>query len=177
MTLCAIAQGVTIWATVGASGVSIACRRWFEPTLSTIMQKKITLSDYLTEAQLRKLYGVKKLEQKKSQPIKHEELTGVAAIRAKVQWQRHKRQAGEWESRKPYLSNTNEAIARYERAAVREHLESGKEMFFIGQGQSTRKKSDIRANAIKGDRRHKGGRIVHRPFIKEKSGEPIFLSR
>ena len=136
------------------------------------MASSIRLGDYLTEAQLRTLYGVKRVEQKKSQPIKHEELTGVAAIRAKVQWQRHKRQRGEWKSRKPYLT-TEEAIRRYERAG--ERLERGEEMFRIGQGQATRKKSDIRANAIPGGRGRRGGRIVHRPTIDEgRGGEPCY---
>lgn len=139
------------------------------------MSRSITLGDYLTEAQLRKLTGCKKLEQKKGQgSIKHSELTGVAAIRAKVQWQRHKRQEGEWKSNKPYLS-CNDAIALYERK--HERLERGEEMFFIGQGQSIRKKSDIRATTIPGGRGRRGGRIVHRPAISEPSGEPIFVSR
>lgn len=136
------------------------------------MSKSIRLGDYLTEAQLRTLYGVKRVEQKKSQPIKHEELTGVAAIRAKVQWQRHKRQSGEWKSRKPYLS-TEDAIARYERAG--ERLERGEEMFFIGQGQATRKHSDIRATTIPGGRGRRGARVTRRPTIDEgRGGAPVY---
>ena len=139
--------------------------RRFDPSLPTIMSKSIRLGDYLTEAQLRTLYGVKRVEQKKSQPsIKHSDLTGVDAIRARVQWERHKKQRGEWKSRKPYLS-TEDAIARYERAG--ECLESGEQMFRIGQGQATRKRTDIRATAVKGGRPGHGGRITHRPTIED----------
>lgn len=146
--------------------------RGFDPHLPTSMSKSIRLGDYLTEAQLRTLYGVKRVEQKKSQPIKHEELTGVAAIRAKVQWQRHKRQKGEWKSRKPYLS-TEDAIARYERRG--ERLERGEEMFFIGQGQATRKKSDIRATTIPGGRGRRGAQVTRRPTIDEgRGGAPVY---
>lgn len=127
------------------------------------MASSIRLGDYLTEAQLRKLTGGKKLEQNFGQPsIKHSELTGVDAIRARVQWERHKKQRGEWKSRKPYLS-TEDAIARYERAG--ERLESGEQMFRIGQGQATRKHTDIRATAVKGGRPGHGGRISHRPEL------------
>lgn len=145
--------------------------RRFESSLPTIMSKNIKLGDYLTEAQLRKLTGGKKLEQGFGQPSnKHSELTGVAAIRAKVQWQRHKRHKGEWKSNKPYMS-VEDAIARYERRG--ERLENGEEMFFIGQGQATRKKSDTRATAVKGGRPGHGGRITHRPTIDEGKRAPV----
>jgi len=131
------------------------------------MSKKITLGDYLTEAQLRTLLGEKRVGQKRNrQPsITHRELTGVAAIRAKVQWQRHKRQRGEWVSHKPYLS-IDDAFARYEhREEHRERLESGEEMFRICQGHPIRKKTDIKATAIPGGRRgRKGARITKRPY-------------
>lgn len=133
------------------------------------MSKKITLGDYLTEAQLRKLTGGKKLEQKSVQPsIKHSELTGVAAIRAKVQWQRHKRQKGEWKSNKPYLT-TEEAMRRYERREELRHerLETGEEMFRAGQGVRFQKKSDIRATTIPGGRGRRGARITKRPTIED----------
>lgn len=136
------------------------------------MSKSIRLGDYLTEAQLRTLYGVKRVEQRKSQPIEREELTGVAAIRARVQWERHKKQKGEWKSRKPYLS-TEDAIARYERRG--ERLESGEEMFYIGQGQATRKHSDIRATTIPGGRGRRGARVTRRPTIDEgRGGAPVY---
>ena len=144
-------------------------RRRFDPSLPTIMSKKITLGDYLTEAQLRKLTGGKKLEQKSVQPsIKHDELTGVAAIRAKVQWQRHKRQKGEWKSNKPYLT-IEEAMARFERREElrHEHLETGEQMFCIGQGVRFQKKSDIRATTIPGGRGRRGARITKRPTIED----------
>jgi hypothetical protein len=128
------------------------------------MSKSVRLGDYLTEAQLRTLYGVKRVEQKKSQPA-ISELTGVDAIRARVQWERHKRQRGEWKSRKPYLS-TEDAIRRYERAG--ERLERGEEMFRIGQGQATRKKCDIRAHAISGGKPGRSkGKVSHRPTIED----------
>ena len=165
VTLCTIAYRWTIWATVGVRRPIAMRIRRFDPSLPTIMSKSIRLGDYLTEAQLRTLYGVKRVEQKKSQPsIKHSELTGVDAIRARVQWERHKRQRGEWKSRMPYLS-TEDAIARYERRG--ERLERGEEMFLIGQGQATRKHSDIRATTIPGGRGRKGARITKRPTIED----------
>ena len=138
------------------------------------MSKTIRLGDYLTEAQLRTLYGVKRVEQKKSQPIERIELTGVAAIRARVQWERHKRQKGEWKSRRPYLS-VEDALARYERRG--ERLESGEQMFRIGQGERSRKKCDIRAHAISGGRPgHDKGKVSHRPTIDEgRGGAPRYV--
>lgn len=133
------------------------------------MASSIRLGDYLTEAQLRTLFGEKTVEQRKRDAAigrkkSHSELSGVDAIRARVQWERHKRQRGEWKSRKPYLS-VEDAIARYERAG--ECLESGEQMFRIGQGQATRKHTDIRATAVKGGRPGHGGRITHRPTIED----------
>lgn len=153
--------GWSIRAIVDVSAIGYIRR--FDPSLPTTMSKKILLGDYLTEAQLRKLTGGKKLEQKKRQPS-ISELTGVDAIRARVQWERHKRQKGEWKSRKPYMS-IEDAMARFERAG--ERLERGEEMFFIGQGQAIRKRSDVRATAVKGGRPGHGGRITHRPTIED----------
>ncbi len=130
------------------------------------MNKSIRLGDYLTEAQLRTLYGVKRVEQKKSQPsIKHSELTGVDAIRARVQRQRHIRQGVERRKRPITYVSQEAAIARYERKG--ERLERGEEMFLIGQGQATRKRSDIRATTIPGGRGRKGARITKRPTIED----------
>lgn len=134
------------------------------------------LGDYLSEAQLRTLVRDYQVEQKygsmgsPAPKRRKSELSGVDAVRDRVQRQRHYRQAGI--SRKPYLSQS-EAIARYERR--RERLERGEEMFFIGQGESTRKKSDIRATAVKGGRPGHGGRISHRPTIGEDRCAPIHV--
>jgi len=171
VTLCYLALWcVTVRAIAGAR-FPIGCYRvrWFDPTHPTIMASSIRLGDYLTEAQLRTLFGEKTVEQRKRDAAigrkkSHSELSGVDAIRARVQWERHKRQRGEWKSRKPYLS-TEDAIARYERAG--ERLESGEQMFRIGQGQATRKHTDIRATAVKGGRPGHGGRITHRPTIED----------
>ena len=136
------------------------------------------LGDYLSEAQLRTLVRDYQVEQKygsmgsPAHKRRKSELLGVAGVRARVQNYRHKRQRGELPKR-AYISQ-EDAIARYERAW--ERMESCEEIFAICQGQSTRKHSDIRANAIKGGRRH-GGRVVHRPTIKEKSGVPTRVAR
>jgi hypothetical protein len=137
------------------------------------MRQVTTLGDYLTEAQLRTLVKDYQVEQKYGATMPYrentgsrtpkrrqsEELSGVDAIRKRVQRQRHERHAGI--SRKPYLSQ-QDAIARYERR--RERLESGEEMFFIGQGESTRKHSDIRATTVPGGRGRRGARITKRPY-------------
>lgn len=148
------------------------------------MKHTITLGDYLSEAQLRTLVKDYQVEQKYGAKTPYcvntgsrtprsrqsEELSGVAAVRARVQGYRHARQRGELKVR-PYVSQAD-AIARYERSGeARARLESREQMFAIGQGQATRKKSDIRANAIAGGRR--GGRIVHRPTIDEGKSAPI----
>ena len=169
VTLCTIAYRWTIWATVGVRRPIAMLIRRFDPSLPTTMSKSIRLGDYLTEAQLRTLFGEKTVEQRKRDAAigrkkSHSELSGVDAIRARVQWERHKKQRGEWKSRKPYLS-VEDAIARYERAG--ERLESGEQMFRIGQGQAIRKHTDIRATAVKGGRPGHGGRITHRPTIED----------
>ena len=134
------------------------------------MRKKVTLSDYFTEAQLRTLLGEKRVGQKNGQQsIKYSELKDdVDAIRAKVQWQRHKRQRGEWKSKMPYLT-IEEAMARFERREElrHEHLETGEQMFRIGQGVRFQKKSDIRATTIPGGRGRRGARITKRPTIED----------
>jgi len=152
------------------------------------MCKSITLGDFLTEAQLRTLVKDYQVEQKhgtdnrsiggsRAPKRRHSELSGVEAVRARVQWERHKKQRGEWVSKKPYLS-FKDACDRYERR--HERLESGDEIFAIMQGQSTRKKADIRAHATKANRPCPGigGRIVRRPTIDEgKGSKPIRIKR
>ena len=130
------------------------------------MKTVTMLGDYLSEAQLRTLVRDYQVEQKHGsmESRARKELSGVEAVRARVQNYRHRRQRGEWKTPKPYLSQ-EEAIARYERRG--ERLESREQMFAIGQGQSTRKHTDIRATAVKGGR---GGRITHRPTINEGMG-------
>lgn len=142
------------------------------------MRQVTTLGDYLTEAQLRTLVKDYQVEQKygygATMPYREntgsrtpkrrqgEELSDIDAIRKRVQRQRHIRQGVERRRKPiPYLSQ-QEAIARYERR--RERLESGEEMFFIGQGESTRKHSDIRATTVPGGRGHRGARITHRTY-------------
>lgn len=135
------------------------------------------LGDYLSEAQLRTLVRDYQVEQKygtmgSPAPKRRKSgLSGVDAVRDRVQRQRHYRQGTERRKKPiPYLSQ-EAAIARYERRG--ERLERGEEMFFIGQGESTRKKTDIRATAVKGGRPGHGGRITHRPTIDEGKCAPI----
>lgn len=145
-----------------------------------------SLGDYFTEAQLRTLvknyqveqkYGAKKSyrNDKGSRTPKRrhsEELSGIDAVRSRVQRQRHIRQKVEFRRKPiPYIS-VDDAMARYERR--HERLESCEQMFAIGQGQRFKKKADIRANAIKGGR---GGKIVHRPTIDEGKGRTISITK
>lgn len=138
------------------------------------MRKITTLGDYLTEAQLRTLakdyqveqkYGAKPYREKKGSrtpKCRQSELSDIDAIRKRVQRQRHIRQGVERRKKPiPYLS-LQEAIERYERRG--ERLESGDEMFFIGQGEVIRKHSDIRATTVPGGRGHRGARITKRPY-------------
>lgn len=149
------------------------------------MRSKVTLGDYLSEAQLRTLVKDYQVEQKigadnrtiggsrTPRRRQSEELSGIAAVRARVQWQRHKRQRGEWKSNQPYMTWA-ELCDRFERRY--ERLESEAEIFAIMQGQRTRKKGDVRSNAIKANRPcpGRGGRIVHRPEIpEERCSKPI----
>lgn len=180
----------------GRGATIAAMRRWRAQAPLSVrlrlreqtMKRTITLGDYLTEAQLRTLVKDYQVEQKHRATMPYrekkgsrtpkrrqsEELSEIDAIRGRVQYQRHKRQAGTWKNRNPYLSQS-EAIARYERVwELSAPLESREQMFAIGQGESTRKKSDIKANAIGGGRGRRGGRIVRRPIIPESSGEPIY---
>ena len=138
-----------------------------------------TLGDYLSEAQLRTLVRDYQVEQKygsmgsPAPKRRSSELSGVAGVRERVQSYRQRKRDGRLKVR-PYLSQ-EDAIARYERRG--ERLESREQMFAIGQGQSTRKHSDIRANAIRGGH-GRGGRIVHRPTIDEgRGGEPKRIMR
>ena len=134
------------------------------------MRNVATLGDFLSEEQLRTLVKDYRVVQKygfRDNKIPKSELSGVAGVRARMNRYRYKRDNHLLPAR-PYIS-TEEAMERYERREGR--LESGEQMFRIGQGQATRKKTDIRANAIKGGH-GRGGRIVHRPEIPEKSGKP-----
>jgi len=142
------------------------------------MRQITTLGDYFTEAQLRTLVKDYQVEQKYGATMPYrektgsrtpkrrqsEKLSGVDAVRYRVQRQRKIRQ-GEIRSKEPvpYLSQ-DEAFARYERRCDGSRLESGEQMFFIGQGESTRKHSDIRATTVPGGRGHRGARITHRPY-------------
>lgn len=143
------------------------------------MRQVTTLGDYLTEAQLRTLVKDYQVEQKYGATMPYrentgsrtpkrrqsEELSDIDAIRKRVQRQRHIRQGVERRRKPiPYLSQ-QDAIARYERRG--ERLERGEEMFLIGQGQATRKHSDIRATTIPGGRGRKGARITKRPTIED----------
>lgn len=134
------------------------------------MRTIATLGDFLSEAQLRTLVKDYQVEQRygsMGRPARSRgkgSLSGVDAVRARVQNYRHKRQRGEWKSKTPYIS-VDDAIERYERRG--EHLESCEQMFAIGQGQRFKKKADIRANVIKGGR---GGIICRRPTIDEGKG-------
>lgn len=136
------------------------------------MRSVTTLGDLLSEAQLRTLVKDYQVEQKygtiasPARKRRNGSLSDIDAIRRRVQHQRHERQRGKLPKRS-YLS-VEEAIARFERHEGR--LESREQMFAIGQGQATRKKTDIRATAIKGGR---GGRITHRPTIDEGKGTSI----
>ena len=147
------------------------------------------LGDYLTEEQLRTLVKDYQVEQKHGSDNRtiggsrtpksrqRKELSGIQAVRAKVSWMRRKRYEGKWESRKPYMT-FEEAAKRYEQRMERryERLESGEEIFAIMQDERTRKKADVRAQAIKANRPcpGKGGSIVHRPEIKEeRCSKPI----
>ena len=165
----------SICATVGARRhIAMRIRR-FDSSLPTIMDKKVTLGDYLTEAQLRTLvkdyqveqkYGAKPYREKTGSRTpkcrQSEELSDIDAIRKRVQRQRHIRHGVERRKKPiPYLSQ-QEAIARYERRG--ERLERGEEMFYIGQGQAIRKHSDIRATTVPGGRGHRGARITKRPY-------------
>ena len=131
------------------------------------------LGDYLSEAQLRTLVRDYQVEQKygyrQGSPApkrKSGELSGVDAVRERVRNYRQRKRDGRLPVR-PYVSQ-EDAIARYERRG--ERLESREQMFAIGQGQSTRKHTDIRATAIKGGRPGHGGRISKRPTIDEGRG-------
>lgn len=140
------------------------------------MRQVTTLGDLLTEAQLRTLVKDYQVEQKYGATMPYreksgsrtpkrrqsEELSDIDAIRRRVQRQRHVRQGVEHRRKPiPYVSQ-QEAIERYERRG--ERLERGEQMFAIGQGESTRKKSDIRATTIPGGRGHRGARITRRPI-------------
>lgn len=140
------------------------------------MKYKATLGDLLTEAQLRTIVKDYKVEQKYGATMPYRENTGsrtpkrrqseelseIDAIRLRVQRQRHVRQGRERRRKPiPFVSDAD-AMARYERR--HERLESGDEMFYIGQGQSTRKHSDIRATTVPGGRGRRGARITKRPY-------------
>lgn len=101
------------------------------------MRTKITLGDMLTEEQLRALTKGMIAEQRHgSRTPRSRQSTNrdeeIADICGKVQWLRHKRQAGQLKSRMPYMTQ-EQAAQRYER--MHERLEDEREMFKVAQQQ------------------------------------------
>lgn len=155
----------------------------FDPSLSTIKMRCVnSLGDWFTEAQLRTLVKNYQVEQKYGATMPYRKKKGsrtpkrrqskdlweIEEVRYRVQRQRHIRQGVERRRKPiPYIS-VDDAIERYERR--HERLESCEEMFAIGQGQRFRKKTDIRANVIRGGH---GGKICRRPTIDEGKGKII----
>lgn len=137
----------------------------------SIVRNVATLGDLLSEEQLRTLVKDYQVVQKYGFRGNSKKLSGIAAVRARVSRYRYKRDNGLLKPRR-YVS-IDDAMARYERRG--ERLEAREQMFYEGQGVAIRKKTDIRANAIKGGH-GRGGRIVHRPTIHEESGSVRYIA-
>lgn len=116
----------------------------------TDMREILTMGDMFTKAQLSALEKGIKADQREGLPLrlrKKAQKSEMEEIRSKVQWQRHKKQAGDWVSKKPYITQEEAQKAfnvreskREERKAAKCTLETGAQMFNTGKGVRTKKR-------------------------------------